>query len=132
MKKLFFLISVLALGCDDNSVNPDPARSNTDSLEGVWVDTRIETDTLIFDSGISDKHFLFRRGKEMRNGYLLPKPGASIYEFKIKPEIISLYNTLSSCYCFNDYFFSHEGTTITIGNFYDVNSSGDIRTFRKL
>jgi hypothetical protein len=26
---------------------------------------------LIFDSSISDKHFLFRRGKKIRNGHLV-------------------------------------------------------------
>ena len=130
MKKLFFALSVVAFGCD-NDVTPDPA-TLSQSLEGVWVDTRIETDILVFDNKVSDRHFLFRRDKEMRNGQLVPKQGAGFYEFKLKPETISLYNTISSCYCFNDYFFSRDGATITLGNFYDTNVTGDLRTFRKL
>ena len=98
----------------------------------IGVVQSIENDSLVFDNKVSDRHFLFRRDKEMRNGQLVPKQGAGFYEFKLKPETISLYNTISSCYCFNDYFFSRDGATITLGNFYDTNMTGDLRTFRKL
>lgn len=126
MKNFLPLLLIAFLSCENNDI------TSTGSLEGKWVDIKTKTDTLIFDSSISADLFLLRRGKEIQNGHLLPKPGTGIYEFKLLPEKISIYNTLSSCYCFNEYFFIHHQEEITVENFYDPASTGILQTFTKL
>ena len=67
----------------------------------------------------------------MRNGHKLPKYGAGIYEYKIAGNSISVYNTLSSCYCFSDYFYEMD-ENLHIGNFYENNQPAQILTFVRL
>ena len=71
------------------------------------------------------------RGKERRNGHLLPKTGAGLYEYKLKDGTISLYYMLSSNDKFDDYNFKRAGDQLTIDNFYD-SSLGKALTFNKL
>jgi len=126
MRNFFPLFFIILASCADNDSNPSVP------LEGKWVAVEVETDTLIFDADIGRDIFQLKRGKEIQNGYLLPKSGAGIYEFKINGESISIYNMVSSCYCFNDYFFNQSGYTLIIENFYEKNAKGDLKTFRKL
>lgn len=120
-----FIIAALSFGCEQHDLALRP-------LDGRWVDVQTATDTLIFDPDFGEDFFSLRRAKELRNGFLLPKPGAGIYKYVLKPEAISVYNTISSCYCFNDYFFKLDGSLIVVENFYDASAAGDLRTFKKL
>ena len=43
-----------------------------------------------------------------------------------------LYNMLSSCYCFNEYFFVQRGAEIAVENFYDTTSKKTLQTYKKL
>lgn len=123
---LSLLLFLIFASCgDDNNISPL-------SLEGSWVNTKNKTDRLIFNSDLSPNMFRLERDKEMKNGQLIPKRGAGIYEFKIKGNQISVYNTISSCYCFNDYFFDHSPSSIVVGNFYDENAKENLQNFRKL
>jgi hypothetical protein len=124
MKRNVFFAAVLCFGCEHVDLAPVP-------LNGQWVDVQTKTDTLIFNSEIGEDFFILRRGKEPRNGFLLPKRGTGIYKFVLKPQAISVYNLISSCYCFNDYFFKRNGKAIFVENFYDP-LPGDLRTFEKL
>ena len=128
MKKLLLLISLFYFSCDDeNNSNPVSA-----TLDGKWINVQAPTDTLIFDSALGDNYFVLARGKEVRDGFLLPKPGAGIYEFKLKSNLISVYNTISSCYCFHDYYFQKKASMLVIGNFYDPASQNQHETFKRL
>lgn len=129
MKKLLLLISLFYFSCDDDNNNSNPA---TTALDGKWVNIQTRTDTLIFGSAMGDHYFILARAKEVRNGFVLPKPGAGIYEFKLKSNLISVYNTISSCYCFSDYYFERKASILVIGNFYDPASQSDLETFRRL
>jgi hypothetical protein len=123
---LLLLLGLALISCENNDI------SSTGSLEGKWVDIKTKTDTLIFDKSIAPNVFLLRRGKEIQNGHLLPKSGAGMYEFKLLPEKISVYNLLSSCYCFKEYFFLYTGSQLTVENFYDDNANRVLHTFQKL
>jgi len=118
MKYLLILIIVLPLSCSYDNVTP------LAPLDGKWIERVNKKDTIIFDQKLnSDNYKLFKfRGT---TGYWL-------YEYKINGDTISIYNTVSSCYCFSDYYFTQAGDEIMIGNFYDSNSKGMIETFEKL
>ena len=126
MKRLLFFISIISVSCTNNDV------TSSLLLKGTWVEIVGETDTLIFDNHISPDVFLLRREKEMWNGQLLPKRGSGMYKFKLKEDEISIYNMISSCVCFNDYYFKTQSNQITIGNFYDPSSQGDLEVFKKI
>ena len=127
-EKILLLISLFYFSCDDdNNSNPVSA-----ALDGKWINVQAPTDTLIFDSAVGDNYFVLARRKEVRDGFLLPKPGAGIYEFKLKSNLISVYNTISSCYCFHDYYFQKKASMLVIGNFYDPASQNHHETFKRL
>jgi len=121
---MFLISSLLALlSCEEETVE-------VPQLNGVWVEQKDKLDTIYFETG--EKLFTLQRGKEMKNGHLLPKFGSGAYIYKLKVDSISLYNKLSSCYCFDDYYFKAEEGALKIGAFYDENFSGqEIRTFIK-
>ena len=116
---LLFIVAI-GFGCKKEK------RANR--LNGVWIEAKDRSDTIV----INDEYFSLNRGKEMRNGYLLPKYGSGTYAFKFKQDSISLYNQLSSCYCFFDYFFEQQENSIRVGDFYRKNPvQPEILTFIK-
>jgi hypothetical protein len=119
------------LSCSDQNVNPELS-THVVSLEGKWIEKKNRQDTIIFDSklyGSDRKMFSFRSANEI-SGY--SQLHSTMYEFKIEGDKISLYNIISSCYCFKEYSFSLSGDKIEIGNFYHDNSAGEIETFERL
>lgn len=129
MKQRLFFIAIVFCSCSNDIVVP------LVPLDGKFVEQEFRLDTLIFDQTLMSQNktlFIFRRPKEIQNGFLLPKIGSGIYEYKINESKISLYNTLSSCYCFNDYTFLRSGEKIFIENFYDPTHKGEHVTFVKI
>ena len=124
MKYLLLSITIILLSCsNDNDVDP---------LAGKWVEKVNGTATITFDTeldGNASKYFIFKYDKGI-SGY--NDLHSAIYQYKIENDKISIYNTLSSCYCFADYSFTQTGDKIFIENFYDSNSKGVIETFTKL
>jgi hypothetical protein len=121
-----FMLILLSCERDDNV---DLMTSS--DLTGKWIEIKTKTDTLVFESWDTMEVMNLKRGKEMRNGYLLPKAGSGPYEYKLADEKISLYWMLSSNYSFKDYNFKQTGDKLTIDNFYG-SSSGATLTFKKL
>ena len=68
------------------------------NLSGVWVHTETKTDTIDFNTTMfsSRKTFELRRGKEIRNGYELPREGSGFYTYEIKGDTIYLRDMISS------------------------------------
>lgn len=115
------------LGCvNDDNVDLSPSSD----LSGKWIEMKTRTDTLTFESWDTMDVMNLRRGKEMRDGYLLPKAGSGPYEYKLTSGKISLYWMLSSNYSFNDYSFKRTGNRLIIENFYG-SPSGATLTFVK-
>lgn len=104
---LFLAFTMICTGCKKEDVSLQ--------LNGTWVEAKDKSDTIVFRN---DGRFDLNRGKEMRNGHLLPKYGSGSYEYKVSADSIALYNGLSSCYCFKDYYFEVQNGTIRIGDFY--------------
>ncbi len=132
MKKSYFcallVFLILHLGCQ-------PEEISKEQLQGIWVEVTDRTDTLVFaqEPFHYDKYFTLNRGKEIRNGHVLPKYGSGTYQYQLKDNTISVYNLLSSCYCFHDYHFELKKDQISIGDFYQKNTSGQQRlTFQKV
>ena len=125
---LLICISViLSLRSNENN-NPQ----DFTSLKGKWVETDTKTDTLSFELSGASEWMVLSRGKEMRNGFLLPKSGSGPYNFKIKLGEISLLWSASSDANFHDFYFGQTADTIVIGNFYDQNLVKKIFMFQKL
>jgi hypothetical protein len=127
MKYALLLFALTFLCC-----SKDDTKSQTStSLKGKWVETETRMDTLFFES-IDDLDFMnLNRGKELRNGNLLPKPHSGPYIYKLLEEKISLNWVLSSNSDFNDYYFKVIDNRLNIGNFYD-STSGETLTFERL
>ena len=122
------LLILLSQGCREEGIRSREA--------GIWVNASSVSDTLIFNNAFNDpgnarEYFELRRGTEIRNGHKLPKRGSGIYEYKISGNSISVYNTLSSCYCFGDYFYEMD-ENLRIGDFYENDQPGQILTFVRL
>ncbi len=126
-----WIVSVLLLamlGCGDPSEEPRLA-----DLEGIWVDSLTATDTLeflVFDDGGS--LMLLNRGKEIRDGYNLPKIGSGSYSFELQNNSIKLQYSLSSNWNPTDYYFRYNPLQLKIGRFFESDNSAAILTFRKV
>lgn len=128
MKKRYsFFIVIILLGCTNNTLAPTPI-----DLNGKWVEINSRKDTIIFDRNIDsdDRRLFIFKGQNEIKGY--SKLYSSIYEYKVKGEKISIYNTLSSCYCFTDYTFKPSIDKFFIENFYSQNSNGQLETFERV
>ena len=88
------------------------------NLNGKWIEYIERKDTLSFSSSGDSFSMRLDRGKEIINGYLLPKYGSGYYRYKIEPEIILLNSAFSSNSNFKNYYFKITGDTLIIGNFY--------------
>jgi hypothetical protein len=100
-------------------------------LKGKWIETETRLDTLYFESSENSEIMNLYRGKEIRNGNLLPKFGSGPYNYNLLEEKISLNWMLSSDSSYNDYYFKINGNKLNIGNFYGA-TSGEILIFEKL
>ncbi|SDL20768.1 hypothetical protein [Kriegella aquimaris] len=126
--KYGLLLFVLTLLC----CSKDDKQSLTSSdLKGKWIETETRKDTLFFESLDNLDFMNLNRGKELRNGNLLPKPKSGPYRYKLLEEKISLNWVLSSDSSFNDYYLKVINNRLNIGNFYG-STLGETLTFEKL
>jgi len=102
-------------------------------LNGKWVDINTKTDTLTFGLFGGKESMILGRGKETRNGFILPKYGSGPYDYNLLTgDKISLRWTLSSNGSFNEYYLKQSGDKLTIEKFFDPSTSGTMLTFKKL
>ena len=128
MKYGLTLIFVLTLlSCSKNETNI----INSTDLKGKWIDVETRQDTLYFESLDNLEIMNLNRGKEIREGHLLPKYGSGPYNYKLSELKISLNWMLSSNSNFNDYYFKIIENKLIIGNFYG-SEYGETLTFEKL
>lgn len=128
---VFCLLAGLLLliqGCGDKE-DLQPFKT----LEGTWIKVPGLSDTIVFRNDISEtaQYFELNRGREMRDGHLLPKYGSGIYHFKIQNDSISVLSLFSSCLCYDTYYFSLS-RTLSVGDFYENKSTGKTLTFVKI
>ena len=127
MKYGLLIFVLVFLGCSKDEANiPTP-----NDLKGKWIELETRTDTLSFESLDNTEVLNLQRGKEMKDGYLLPKSGSGPYVYKLSEGKISLLWMLSSDASFKDYDFKVLGNRLNIGNFYG-SASGENLVFEKL
>ncbi len=103
------------------------------NLNGKWIDINTKIDTLAFGFFGDKESMILGRGKETRDGFLLPKYVSGPYDYKLLiGDKFSLRWTLSSNCNFNDYYFKQSGDKLTIEKFFDTTTSGTMLTFKKL
>ncbi len=127
MKYLLVLIILIFLSCSKEN-NSSMEASN---LDGKWVEVETGTDTLSFELMGDMEIMNLNRGKEIRDGGLLPKYKSGPYIYELKVEQIALNWLVSSDSRFNNYYFKINTNTLFIGNFYG-STSGDTLTFERL
>lgn len=126
--KYVLIILILAFLC----CSKDDTKSLTSAnLKGKWIETETRLDTLSFESMENFEIMNLNRGKEIRNGNLLPKSGSGPYRYLLLEEKISINWMLSSDGSFNDYYFKIIENKINIENFYG-STLGETLTFEKL
>jgi len=121
------ILVLTLLSCSEDLTNV----VNGSDIKGKWVDVETRMDTLSFELRNNFEIMYLRRGKEIREGYLLPKYGSGPYEYKLSERKISLNWMLSSNYGFKDYYFKVITDKLSIGNFYD-SKFGETLIFEKL
>jgi hypothetical protein len=127
MKNGIIIFILTLLSCSNDEEKP----ATSADLKGVWIEVESETDTITFDL-LGDSEILnLYRGKEIRNGNLLPKSGTGPYQYNLAEEKISLKWLLSSDSNYKDFYFKLIGNRMKIGNFYG-STSGEILTFEQL
>ncbi|WKN42451.1 hypothetical protein [Tunicatimonas pelagia] len=127
VKKLFPLVAIAALlfgtGCREDEVS-------TNTLDGTWVESRDQADTLVFEG---ENSFILNRGREERNGHLLPKYGAGLYFYELRTDTISVRNSVSSSSIYREVFIKIESDRLMIGDFYQKDTiNPELLTFDKL
>lgn len=127
MKELFYLFILtfllFTIGCTKD-------KDSNSNLLGTWIESELKTDTIKFDN---QTDFLWlSRGKELSNGYCLPKIGSGPYIYEIKNDSIYLNSFFSSLAILRPYYFNTCEDKLTIGNFYDENLNKDLLIFIKL
>lgn len=127
MKYILFTLLITFSSCSKN--NDINIVSN--NLEGKWIEFEARMDTLYFQPFDNKNSMKLNRGKEIINGYLLPKYGSGYYRYYIDAEKIYLNSAFSSDSNYKDYFFKISGDTLFIGNFYN-SILGKNLTFIKL
>jgi hypothetical protein len=123
MKKLTIILLIAIFGCSEDDSGADLP------LTGKWVEATTLSDTLTF---LDNEIMILDRGREAKNGVLLPKVGSGSYDYRLLADKITLRWHLSSNSAFNDYQFNKTGNIITIENFFDPNEAGSMQTFRKI
>jgi hypothetical protein len=104
-------ILIFTMSCEKENFVPQ-------RLQGTWIESVHKTDTIEFSS--ESELFILNRGKEMMNGYMLPKPLSGLYSYKIEKNSISLMWGLSSSFGSTRYYFEFDekNERIKIGNFF--------------
>ena len=124
---LVILFALTLIGCTSDNL------TTLTDLNGKWVDINTKTDTLTFGLFGDKESMILGRGKETRDGFILPKSGSGPYDYKLLAgDKISLRWTLLSNSNFNDYYFKQSGDKLTIEKFFDTTTSGTMLTFKKL
>jgi hypothetical protein len=108
---LIGFILIFTMSCKKNNIV-------TQRLQGTWIESVHKADTIEFSS--ESELFILNRGKEMMNGYMLPKPLSGPYYYKIEKGSISLIWGLSSSSGSAMYYFEFDekNERIKIGNFF--------------
>ena len=127
MKHVLILCVLTFLGCSKDG--KDVVASS--DLKGKWIETETRMDTLSFESLDNQDIMNLNRGKEIRDGNMLPKSGSGPYKYNLLEEKISLNWVLSSDSSFKDYYFKIIDNRLNIGNFYG-SKSGETLIFEKL
>lgn len=127
MKYVLIIVVLIFLGC----AKDDTRIITSSDLKGKWIEAESRMDTLYFGTIDNLEITNLNRGKEIKNGNLLPKSGSGPYEYTLLEEKISLYWVLSSDSSFNDYYFKIIDDRLNIGNFYG-STLGETLTFEKL
>lgn len=128
MKFRFLILLALTLAACDEQVN-----TTNSGLEGRWVNTSTNTDTLTFLQLAGENLITLERGKEIRDGAIVPKYGFGPYEYRMLPDdTISIRWMLSSNSAFNKYYFKQTRDLLVIGKFFDAGTSGDHLVFMKV
>jgi len=127
MKHIIIIALFILSSCTKNDNNVIDASG----LKGQWIEMESRSDTLSFESWDSLEIMNLKRGKEVKNGFLLPKLGSGPYEYSLSSEIISLKWMLSSNSNPNEYYFKVTNDELEIGNFYN-SLNGETLTFEKL
>ena len=115
------------LSCSEDTTPYVP----TSDLKGKWIEVETKTNTLIFELTGDMEIMNLNRGKEIRDGNLVPKYKSGPYNYELKVDQIALYWLLASDSRFIEYYFKISGDTLPIGNFYG-SSSGEMLTFEQL
>lgn len=79
MKHVAIIMVLTFLGCSKN----DKDLVDSSNLNGQWIETQLRLDTLSFDFSDSLKIMNLKRGKELKDGYLLPKPKSGSYTYQL-------------------------------------------------
>lgn len=124
---MLLFLSCLFIGCSKDEVNIP----TSNDLKGKWIELETRMDTLFFESLDNFEILNLHRGKEMKDGNLLPKSGSGPYVYKLAEGKISLLWMLSSDSSFKEYDFKIIGNRLNIGNFYG-SASGETLVFEKL
>ncbi len=137
-KNLKSMKTLLIIGLTVLTISLISCEKDTDKyglLKGKWIETTQCSDTLIFNKNDYEGWLELNRGKEIRNGYLLPLSGSGLYDYKIYGDSISLQWLLSSCIYSENYYFNLDSQKeqIRIGNFFaDSLSHDEILIFLKV
>jgi hypothetical protein len=126
MKFVVIVFILVLMSCQYGSL-PDAT-----VLEGKWIEATGKTDTLEFTFVGDREALLVRRGKEIRDGILLPKYNSGLYEYRLLSGKISLRWVAASTSTFNDYYFVQLPAGIEMDNFYDTKSSSMRMFFKKI
>lgn len=111
---------------------------NSSMLKGVWVHTDTQTDTIDFDFGSHlpslENSFILKRGKEIRDGYILPKWGSDIYTYRIQKDSIYLHAMLSSTWGSKPFYFkmNRDKQSFQIGSFAPFTGGLMVNTFKRI
>jgi len=118
--------------CVLSGCTEDHAAGPTD-LSGSWVEVNTLTDTLAFGTSGGEQYMVLGRGKEDKNGFILPKYGSGPYAYKLLDgDKISLRWMLSANAGFQEYYFRQSGHQLITGKFFDSGTSGERLVFLKL
>jgi hypothetical protein len=118
------LLAVLILALTAASCQK-PDTITPDTLTGVWVEKFARRDTLVFNLSLQGQSLpnmlRVNRGKELNTGgYLLPKIGSGLYDYKIVDNRISVINLFSSSNKRSEYAIEQNGDKLRIENFFEL------------
>jgi hypothetical protein len=125
---LLLILSFLSFSCEKHEIT-------VSGLKGTWVEVDTKTDTIFFNRNNTYGLFILSKGREIRNGYLLPKIESGIFMFELNKDSIAITDGLSCTYSKRNYYFKLNESlkTFNIQTFttgFEANKA--ILTFKKL